>query len=67
MSLLVVNMDLLNDAHSRVTDLTGRLKAKQDEAARSGLEGAMAVERAALEAIQARMAALRQASPGARV
>ena len=63
MSLLVVNMDLLNEAHSRVTDLTGRLKAKRDEAARNELEEAVKAERTALEGIQTRVAALRQVDP----
>ena len=59
-SLLVVNMDQVNEAHSRVNELAGRLQAKQAEEGRSGTEAAIAVERAALEAIQARVAALRQ-------
>ena len=61
---MVVNMDQVNEAHSRVDELVGRLQAKQAEEVRSGAQGAVAVERAALEAIQARVAALRQVGRG---
>ena len=57
-------MDQVNEAHSRVDELVGRLQAKQAEEVRSGAQGAVAVERAALEAIQARVAALRQVGRG---
>ena len=113
-SLLVVNMDQVNEAHARVNEMHGRLQvgggdegggyghaaqmhgrlqvggggcesgrcavdwkmrtptprtithphtllqAKQAEAVRSGLEDAAAAERIAIEAVQARIGALRQ-------
>lgn len=59
-SLLMVNMTLVNDAHERVAECEARLRSKQAEVSRSGVEEVVAQERMAIQEIQGRISALRQ-------
>ena len=67
MQAMHVNMDAVTDAQLRSEELGARAASKQQEAARSGLNAAVAQERTSLDEIQAKVSQLRQASapPGA--